>query len=241
MAVADRRRFLWAAGGLVTGVAGCASRTLPPPDVRRAEAPTAPPVWRLPAPGQSWTYAQHNPFNAARLGEWHERVVSHDAARTVVERRDSQGRRAPDEVHAEWGLLWIDPVWDYPLLFERPMPLWLQDDAAGGWRIAHGHYRQEGGSYRYAIQVSVRQRGWARVRVPAGEFHAVWVERFLRLAHEDPTRLETVRRDRLWIVPALGRWVLRETEGEYLMGGGGDELGNWQLEDRWRWELLAWT
>lgn len=239
--MADRRRFLVLAGGLAWGVAGCASRTLPPVDARALAAPPLPPVWRPPAVGQSWTYAQHNPFNAARMGEWRERVVSRADGRTVIERRDPQGRPAPDEVHADWGTLWVDPVWDYPLHFERPMPLWPQEPVVSGWRTVHGHYRQQGGSYRYAVQVSVRTRGWVRVRVPAGDFETLRVERWMRLAHEDATRLETVRRDRLWIAPALGRWVLRETEGEYLMAGGDDELGSWQLEDRWRWELLAWT
>ena len=104
------------------------------------------------------------------------------------------------------------------------------------------HYRLEGGSFRYWIQVHARARAWERVTLAAGAFDALRVERLIRLNHPDPTRIETVRRDTLWLAPEVGRWVARETSGRYRVADGDDDWPwfNELLEDRVRWELTDW-
>jgi hypothetical protein len=47
------------------------------------------------------------------------------------------------------------------------------------------------------------------------------------------------RRDQIWFAPQIGRWVVRESFGEYLWLG----MTGWSQsikEDYLRWELIAW-
>jgi len=76
------------------------------------------------------------------------------------------------------------------------------------------------------------------VRVPAGEFVALRVDRTINFRHADIWREHCVRWDTAWYVPELRRWVLREWTGEWLMPDGPNRT--LVYEDRVRWELLEW-
>jgi hypothetical protein len=145
-----------------------------------------------------------------------------------------------EERHAAWGQLLRDPAWDYPMSFETPVPLWPASLTVGAKASANTHYRMDGGSFRYWIQVSCVVRGWERVTVSAGTFDTLRIERLIRLNHEDFARLYALRRDTMWLSLEVGRWVARETSGEYLQVSNAGRGGAYSREDHFRWELTAW-
>jgi len=120
------------------------------------------------------------------------------------------------------------------------VPLWPTPLAVGQVQRVNTHGLEDGGSYRYWVQVHTSVVGWERVTVAAGTFDTMRVERLIRLQHRDVNRLETVRRDVLWLAPAVGRWVARDTSGRYREPDGDKWGGTDYLEDHVRWELTAW-
>ena len=244
----SRRRLLLGTAALpLLATTGCALvpfEALPP--LARSPLPGPGPATRMRAPavGQRWTYAQFNQFNSALLDTVTESVASvggSSGESTVVARRSASGRDLPQETHRAWGQLLRDAAWDYPLNFDEAVPLWPAAWVPGSRQALFTRYRMDGGSFRFSIQVQADSMGWERVTVQAGTFSALRVERLIRLQHEDFTRLDTIRRDRLWLAPEVGRFVARETSGRYLLGGNGFDSQAESLEDHFRWELTGWA
>jgi hypothetical protein len=232
----DRRTVLLAAVGLP---AGCAVQSLAPLPVTPIPAPARPGSIRAPLVGQSWTYRKLNFFNSSDLGLVQETVAS--VAPTIDIHRQAQGGATLfDEKHLTWGQLSRDPVWDYPMSFEAPVPLWPAPLSVGETTTVNTHYRMDGGSIRFWIQVRSVVRRWERITVAAGTFDSLRIERLIRLDHQDHTRARTERQDTLWLSPEVGRWVARDTSGEYVVQGGGRMMANDAREDHFRWELTAW-
>ncbi len=192
-----------------------------------------------PVVGQSWTYRKLNFFNSSVLDVVQETVTS-VAPAIVVQPQAQSGAGMGDERHAVWGQLLRESVWDYPMTFESPVPLWPSSLAVGANASSQTHYRMDGGSIRYWIQVSTTVRGWERITVNAAALDALRIERLIRLEHQDHTRSGTVRRDAVWLSPEVGRWVARETSGQYDLRGDNRFLQSASQEDHFRWELRAW-
>jgi hypothetical protein len=219
--------------------AGCAIQPLAPLLSTPIPAPAGPGSLRAPLVGQRWTYRKLNFFNSSVLGLVQETVTS--VASTIdVNRQADGGVALADERHAAWGQLLRDPAWDYPMTFEAAVPLWPASLTVGAKTSVHTHYRMDGGSIRYWIQVYCVVRGWERITVSAGTFDTVRIERLIRLDHQDHTRAETLRHDTMWLSLEVGRWVARETSGRYLLQGSSGMWQNDSLEDHFRWELTAW-
>lgn len=219
--------------------AACAIQPLPPLQTSQLPAPQTPWAPRLPRVGQNWLYRHYNRFNSQVLGTLRETVTALQPL-VAIERRDGAGNLLPQEHHATWGRVLKDPAWDATLNLDEAVPLWPAASEPGRSESAHTRYRLDNGSFRYWLNVHCTARGWERVQVSAGAFDCLRVERLLRLDHPDVSRTMTVRKDVMWMAPEVGRWVARETSGEYLTSGD-DEGPIWQLEDRWRWELLEWA
>lgn len=218
----------------------CAIQPLSPLPRRSIAVPESPQQVRVPFVGQIWRYRQLNAFNSQQVATITETVTRVDNdGRVTVQRSTDDGKRLPNEVHASWGQLLRDPVWDYPLNLENPVPLWPSRLEVGERTSIHTHYRQDGGSFRYWIGLNLALRGWERIALGNAAFDTLHIERLIRLAHEDGSRLETVRRDDLWLAPAIGRWVARETSGRYQLSDGGTLFNDYLREDHWRWELVA--
>lgn len=232
----DRRCALLA---LLALPAACSIQRLGPLAALPIAAPADAGTLRAPEVGQRWRYQQINRFNSVVLDEVEESVASLGDT-VVVQRRSTRGRPMADERHASWGQLWRDPAWDYPMTFEAPVPLWPSALQPGRASRVYTHYLMDGGSFRYRIEVHSEVHGWERVTVAAGTFDTLRIERFIRLGHQDPTRLTTWRRDTLWLSPKVGRWVARETSGRYLVPDEGWWRQRDSLEDQLRWELTDW-
>jgi hypothetical protein len=231
-----RRRALLA---VMVLPAGCAIQSLASLQSAAMPAPASPGALRAPLVGQAWTYRKLNVFNSSLLDVVQETVAS--VASTIDVHRQGQGSGAlAHEKHAAWGQLLRDPVWDYPMTFEAPVPLWPASLTVGANTTVNTHYRMDGGSVRFWIQVYSVVRGWERVTVGAGTFDTLRVDRLMRLEHQDHTRAQTLRRDTMWLSPEVGRWVARDTSGEYSSLGGTRMLRDDAREDHFRWELTAW-
>lgn len=220
--------------------AGCTIQPLVPLPSTAIPAPVGPAgSLRAPLVGQRWTYRKLNFFNSSVLDVVQETVAS--VAPTIdVNRQADGGAALADERHAAWGQLLRDSAWDYPMTFETPVPLWPTSLTVGARMSGHTHYRMDGGSIRYWIQVSALVRGWERVTVSAGTFDTLRIERLIRLEHQDHTRSGTLRRDTMWLSLEVGRWVARETSGQYFLPGDKRFFESSSLENHFRWELTAW-
>ncbi|MEY5098986.1 MAG: hypothetical protein RJA36_1705 [Pseudomonadota bacterium] len=219
--------------------AGCAIRPLDAVRGRPTEPPSPALPVRAPAPGQSWTYRQLNFFNSQLVDQVRESVET-VGDEIVIGRRGVHQQQLPAEIQGPWGMLLRDPVWDSTQNYEQALPLWPAGLETGQVLVRHTHYRLDLGSFRYAVSLHAVARRWETVSVPAGEFQCLRVERTLRQQHQDFSRLETQRHDTLWLAPEIGRWVLRETWGEFRNAGRSPQ-GSLGLEDHFRWELAAWT
>lgn len=164
-------------------------------------------------------------------------AVASLSPRIVLERSTPAGMPLPQEHHFQWGQLLREPHWDMTQNYVDAVPLWPQDLRAGASSEIRTDYRVDNFSYPFWISVQTVVKRWERVSLPVGNFNALHVERLIGLQHQDFTRLRTIRWEHLWLVPEIGRWVVRQLTGEYSTSGrrsGG-------REDHFRWELTAWS
>lgn len=118
-----------------------------------------------------------------------------------------------------------------------PPSRWLPDGLALGpsaWES--GTYRRDDEFYPMRWQTRVTGLGWERIRVPAGEYLTLRVQRHIAFDHPERWRVLNTRTETLWFAPALGFWVRREWTGEYLRQGVRRER---EIEDWVRFELTA--
>ncbi len=221
--------------GLLALPAACTIEPLAPLRRQVLAAPAGIPVVRPAALGQRWTYQKRNPYNSNLLATEEEEVVS-VSPRIVLRRRNGE-QTLPDEVHSLWGQQLRDTAWDMVQNYETALPLWPADLRVGAAQNWDAHYTLDNNSFRFAISAQSRVMAWEKLVLPAGEFNTLRIEKFIRIQHADFSRLETIRRDTIWLAPEIGRWVARETSGEYR---GSGRRGSMMREDSFRWELTAW-
>ncbi len=218
---------------LALPLAGCAIQPLPGLRTEAASDPPGPTPLRPLAPGQRWTYRRYNIYNSALLGSEEHEVLAVGPRTQIRQRRDG----LPDQME-EWsgaGLL-RDLAWDRVQNYDPALPLWPIELRPGARSVYRGHYTLDDSSFRYWISQHTTVHGWETVNLTRGPMRALRIEHFIRLNHTELRRLDTTRRDILWLAPEIGRWVARETTGEFRTttprGMG--------LEDKLRWELVDW-
>jgi hypothetical protein len=230
-----KRRSLLALLALPTG---CAIQYLPSLPSAPLNSGASVGALRAPTLGQSWTYQKLNFYNSQRLDTVKEEVV--DMVGGIrISRRSQDNLDLGDEIQPVWGQVTQDPYWDFLQTYEAPLPLWLDNFTIGTRQSSSTHYRSGSSSFRYWISARTAVTGWERLVLPSGSFDTVRIEKLVRLNHRDITRLDTIRRDTLWLAPEIGRWVARETNGEFRIAG---RRGGWTgREDHFRWQLESWT
>lgn len=224
-----RRRLLLAAAALP---AACAAPQFDAPP------PGAPAVVPPPRVGQRWRYAEIDRYNGRRRDELLAQVVESQPDRVRVTLTGA-ARKRDDEVYAGAMRIVQEPAYDFTQVFEQPVPVMPDRLVPGPATLVRTRYHTTF-SPRDRLPWSdwMVARGWQRVRVPAGEFDALLVERMIRFGHVDIWREDCVRYDYAWYAPEVGRWVLREWTGRYLMPSGPDRTVAY--EDWVRWELIDW-
>ena len=216
--------------------AACGLQPLAPLARSPLDSPRSWPAVRAPAPGQRWVYRVLNFYNGEVVDTVQEQISGLDPI--TLSRRSARHGELPPEIHAAWGQVRQDPLWDWVQTYDTPVPLWPGSLALGAEQAIHTGYHAGTGSFKLRIGVHTRVGGYERVRLASGEFDTVRIDKFIRLTHHDSTRQNFTRRDTLWLAPGIGRWVARETQGEYW---GSERPPNLYREDRLRWEIESWA
>ena len=182
-------------------------------------------------PGQSWTYREINGYNGLQRGIVVREVTTAANGDIRVVSRSGEGKQLDEARFEQAGLLREGVLNDRargvltPALALYPFPLtegrrWSQtvsrDDPE--WRE------------KRAVRVDGRVLGWETVRVPAGEFKALKIERRMWLGDRDPFRNETWRTETEWYVPELkapAKLTVREQYREYQLVIGSFLPGEW--------------
>ena len=199
---------------LVLSVGGCAPTAqlsqVPPSGV--APSVAAPAI----AAGDSWTYQVRDGFTGLPRPEQRHEVTRVGGGRVEVagnvERGD--GRQVYD---GEWN--WLRrPATDLQTFEYQPayqayaFPLtpgktWRSDTIATDPRDGR----------RFPVKIEARVLGWERVRVPAGEFDALKIERRVSIAYwEYSLRGGSFIKEYDWYAPSVKWAVKREAEALYL-------------------------
>jgi hypothetical protein len=186
--------------------------------------------------GQSWRYKKINFFNSLQIDEVLEEIVAIEPVFTIP-RTGRMGDLSP-EIEISQGFVLSDPYWDQEPTYEIATPLW-PDYLTNNTSISHETaYKVAGSSFRYWSSIQRKVVGFEKIKLACGTFNTVKLQSLIRLNHPDFNRQSYLRRDTLWIAPMIGRWVVRETQGEYVMISRSPNIGR---DDFFRYELTAWT
>src|SRR5690606_30299180 len=227
--IPDRRRLLLAAGAAAL-LPGCATQRIGPAPAGVSEA-------QPPQIGQTWRYAEIDLYRGAQRAELVAHCVESGPQGIRIALADDRGGARDDELWADASRIVREPAYDLTQIFERPLPVLPIPLAAGSASRTHTRYHTEA-SPGFPLWWGdwLRAPGWQRIRVRAGEFLALRIERTIRFRHTDIWRDDCRRWDTAWYVPELRRWALREWTGQWLMPDGPNRTVVY--EDRVRWELL---
>lgn len=203
-------------------------------------APITIPAARAPAIGQQWVYEVRNFFNGELVDVLTETVVEVGSTIRIARHGQKLGP-LPDEIQQPWGMVLQDPHWTPPQRFIKAVPLWPEQFVPGWSGFYRTRYQVVGypdNDFYWGLNVEAKK--WNRVKTLAGEFDALhYVNTADYFQSDDWFRIASNRRDQIWFAPQIGRWVVRESFGEYLwMGSRG-----WSesiKEDYLRWELVSW-
>lgn len=204
-----RRRL--SAGLAVAPLAACSTLA---PDAMPVPAPAGAGATPRVRAGDRWRYVEINGYNGEPRAEI-DCVVVQTAPHLQVRCTDSTGRARTDEVYqAPWRIL-VEPFYDLPQTFDAPLALLPEPPAVNAPSWLRTGYRVDGTGASLDWQERREAPRWERLRVPAGEFDALRIERRIFFTHADARRSQSVRIERLWYAPPVNRWVRREWTGEH--------------------------
>ncbi len=229
----ERRPLL---GLLALPLAGCSIQPLTPVPRQALGPQERLPAWRDPVVGQSWTYRVLNMYNGELVDTVQETVVA-VAPQPTLRRRSARHGDLPDEVQSRWGDILQDPAWDRPMVYRQALPLWPQRLEPGSRASVDTRYQPLGAGYAMWMAVQARAVAFERIDLAGMRHDTVRIQRLIRLEHEDSQRQNYIRSDTLWLSPEIGRWVVRETNGEYWRGS---PRPSQYREDHFRWVLERW-
>ena len=199
-------RILLACAALVLG--GCASQSA-------VQAP----MESVPAPilksGESWIYAETNPYNRTRLRTVRFTLEARPQGFELVGRSDRPADPVMTETIARPWEVAADSDGAVRRTFDPPLATLRFPLAAGtSWKQAVRVTDERGRVLRWsALTRAIR---WERVATPAGEFVALRVEREINTGDVEPGWNSTQLSDVVWYVPEVERWVRWEHRLERL-------------------------
>jgi len=203
-------------------------------------APITIPAVRAPAVGQQWVYEVRNYFNGELVDVVTETVVEVGPVVRIARQGQKLGQ-LPDEIQQPWGMVLQDPHWTPPQRFTKAVPLWPEQFVPGWSGFYRTRYQVVGlpdNDFYWGLNIEAKK--WNRLKTLAGDFDALhYINSADYFESDDWFRMASNRRDQVWFAPQIGRWVVRESFGEYLWLG----MRGWSesiKEDYWRWELISW-
>ena len=227
-------------GALVT-FAGCAAPSLPPP-VGAPVSVSAPQA----KVGDYWEYAVRDGYTGLPRGVYRYAVEVVEGERVVVE-VTHEGRHIDTlEYPRAWNarelpLTGTERFRYEPAYIAYSYPL----EAGKSWKAVLDA-TNVGTGRRYRSFVYGKVVGWERIKVPAGEFDALRIERRLYAGNMEGYRTQEEVTETDWYVPSVGRAVRTQSSSEHFdtSRGGGDGGGEYPLRIRGDWligELVAFS
>lgn len=189
----------------------------PPPGAATAPVPSA-------REGAYWEYAVRDGYTGLPRGLYRYTVSRADPDRVVVDvTRD--GERIDTQIYApDWRGL-EHPLRNIQRLrYAPPYPAYVFPLYPGrSWRSVVNATDPETGK-RYRTHVHATVGGWRRIKVPAGEFDAIEVRRYVYAGNAEffRTQEEIVETD--WFAPSIGNAVVSEGTSSHVdtsRSGGG--------------------
>jgi hypothetical protein len=168
--------------------------------------------------GDTWRYAVRDAFTNLPRGEVEYRVTRVEGDTATVEVRS--GDLVSTELYTRSGNWLRRPAtnmqeFSYSPAYEAfAFPL-----AAGKTWKSESVATDPADGRSFPVRISATVLGWDRIRVPAGEFDALKVQRYVFLDYwRSKVRGQSVIREDEWYVPSLGKIAKRETTSRYLDG-----------------------
>lgn len=217
---------------LAAALIGACASPYPP-----AQAPVA--VVAAPAlkAGDTWEYAQINPYNGL-LARTLTDTLKPSAGGFVVERRSDQPADPlqTEMIAAPWRET-AEASGTARRAFSAPLSR-IPFPIAPGQTWREQVTMTDAGGVAYVWRSTGRAQGWERIRTPAGEFVALRVERYMTLGDYDYTWSDTQVVETYWYAPEVKRWVRLEHAYERVEMGVPSRIRR-KLTDRIVWELKA--
>jgi hypothetical protein len=225
MAMRQRSKVLLACAALL--LAGCASQSAVQAPMESVPAPTL-------KSGESWVYAETNPYNHIRLRTVRFTLEARPQGFELVGRSDRPADPVMTETIARPWDIAADSDGAVRRTFDPPFATLRFPLAAGtSWKQAVHVTDERGRTLRWAALT--RAIRWERVSVPAGEFVALRVEREMNLGDVEASWGSTQVSDVYWYVPEVRRWVRWEHRSERR-----ERALDGRVEREWKlWELVG--
>lgn len=174
------------------------------PQATKAESPVAAPAY---ARGDTWIYREIDGYGQRReLGRWVAEVTeSGPGGNVIAVRGDMRGDGGERRTQTGGAISAGRISTQVPSgTFNPPLQLYPATLAPGGrWSQETQRSDATVGGAR-ALRIEGRVIGWEKVRVPAGEFDALRIERTLYLGDSGRYRTQTRRYETEWYSPAVG-------------------------------------
>jgi hypothetical protein len=130
-----------------------------------------------------------------------------------------------------------DTQWPRLLNFSPSLPLWPLELSTGWGKQFITKYSLAGyGDAKMNWQTYMSTHGWEKITVPAGTFIALRFQNLINYESSDANKVDCIRKETVWFVPQIGRWVAREASGSYQIQGQGEVT---VLEGSYPWQLTA--
>ena len=215
-------------------ISGCATQSTYVP----ADAPATVPAAQVKV-GDFWEYAVRDAYTGLDRGLHRYEVSRVDPDRVVVDvSRD--GQRVDTAIYsAGWNGL------EHPLSnlqrfrYDPAFPAYVYPLEPGKTWYTVVNATDPATRQTYKVHTQGKVLGWERIRVPAGEFDALKIQRYVFAGNSNAVKTQEEIAETDWYVPALRRAARSQASSEHFdnsMGGG--EGGEYPLRIRGDW-LIA--
>ena len=214
-------------------LSGCASQPSYVPSGAPASVSAAPVK-----AGDFWEYRVYDVYTKIDHGLYRYEVKQADANRVVVD-VTHDGQVAGTRVYAP-GWNGIDerlPNVPDQLHFNPPFPAYQYPLEPGKTWYTVVNATNPVTKATYRVHTRAKVVGWERIRVPAGEFDALRVQREVFAGNSTAVKTQEEIRETDWYVPALQMAAITESSSQHFDNsmGGGDGGGEYPLRIRGDW------
>lgn len=216
-------------------ISGCATESTYLP--ANAPSAVAPAQVRV---GDFWEYAVRDAYTGLERG-LHRYEVSHVEANRVVVDVSRDGQRLDTAIYsAGWNGL------EHPLTnlqrfrYDPAFPAYTYPLEPGKSWYTVVNATDPVTRQTYKVHTQGKVVGWERIKVPAGEFDALKIQRYVFAGNSDGFKSQESIAETDWYVPALRRSARTQASSEHFDNsmGGGDGGGEYPLRVRGDW-LIA--